>query len=92
MAGARTKLTCMRRAKPGLAASKGRVFARLDRALFACILAAFLAPLASLQPAFGQAQTSLEQIVKPPKVDPSEPKHPRTVHGVGYRFVGNENS
>ena len=73
MAGARTKLTWMRRAKPGLAASKGRVFARLSRALFACILAAFFAPLASWQPAFGQAQTSLEQIVQPPKVDPSEP-------------------
>jgi hypothetical protein len=73
MAGARAKLTCMRRAKPGLAASKGRVFARLHGALFACILAAFFAPLASWQPAFGQAQTSLEQIVQPPKVDPSEP-------------------
>ena len=73
MAGARAKLTCMRRAKPGLAASKGRVFARLHRALFACVLAAFFAPLASWQPAFGQAQTSLEQIVQPPKVDPSEP-------------------
>jgi LPS-assembly protein len=73
MAGARANLTCMRRAKPGLAASKGRVFARLHGALFACILAAFFAPLASWQPAFGQAQTSLEQIVQPPKVDPSEP-------------------
>jgi LPS-assembly protein len=73
MARARAKLTCMRRAKPGLAASKGRVFARLRGALFACLLAAFFAPLASWQPAFGQAQTSLEQIVQPPKVDPSEP-------------------
>jgi LPS-assembly protein len=73
MAGARAKLTCMRRAEPGLAASKGRVFARLRGALFACILAGFFAPLASWQPAFGQAQTSLEQIVQPPKVDPSEP-------------------
>src|SRR5262245_56376532 len=73
MAGAREKMTCMRRAKPGLAASKGWVFARLHRALFACILAVFSAPLASWQPAFGQAQTSLEQIVQPPKVDPSTP-------------------
>ena len=73
MAGARAKLTSMRRAQPGLAASKGRAFTRLHRAVFACILALLFAPLASWQPAFGQAQTSLEQIVQPPKVDPSEP-------------------
>jgi LPS-assembly protein len=73
MAGARAKRMWMRRAQPGLAASRGGVFLRLQRALFACILAALAAPLASWQPAFGQAQTSLEQIVQPPKVDSSEP-------------------
>ena len=73
MAGARAKLTCMRRAKPGLAASKGGAFLRLRGAIFACILAVFALPLASWQPAFGQAQTSLEQIVQPPKIDSSEP-------------------
>jgi LPS-assembly protein len=35
--------------------------------------AAFAVPLASWQPAFGQAQTSLEQLVQPPKIDSSEP-------------------
>ena len=59
----------MRRAKPGLAASKGWAFLRCCAAIFACVLAAFAVPLASWQPAFGQAQTSLEQIVQPPKVD-----------------------
>ncbi len=73
MAGARANSMLMRRAQPGLAASIGGVFSRLSSALFACILAAFATPLASWQPAFGQAQTSLEQIVQPPKVDTSEP-------------------
>ena len=73
MAGAGARWIWMRRAPPGLAASEGVAFCRLRLALFACILAAFAAPLASWQPAFGQAQTSLEQIVQPPKVDPSEP-------------------
>jgi LPS-assembly protein len=73
MARARPQLTCMRRAKPGLAASKGRAFAGLHRALFAGILAAFFAPLASWQRALGLAKTWLELIVPPPKVYPSEP-------------------
>ena len=73
MAGARANRMLMRRAKPGLAASKGRAFLRLRAAIFACVLAAFAVPLASWQPAFGQAQTSLEQIVQPPKIDSSEP-------------------
>ncbi|MBC8013883.1 MAG: LPS-assembly protein LptD, partial [Methyloceanibacter sp.] len=41
--------------------------------LFACVLAAFAVALAPWQPAFGQAQTKLEQLIQPPKVDPSEP-------------------
>ncbi|MGH6803528.1 MAG: LPS-assembly protein LptD [Methyloceanibacter sp.] len=73
MAGARTRLIGMRRAPPGLAASKGRVLGRLRLPLFACVLAAFAVALAPWQPAFGQAQTSLEQIIQPPKVDSSEP-------------------
>ncbi len=73
MAGARTRLIGMRRAPPGLAASKGRALGRLRLPLFACVLAAFAAALAPWQPAFGQAQTSLEQIIQPPKVDSSEP-------------------
>jgi len=73
MAGARTSLIGMRRAPPGLAASKGRALGRLRLPLFACVLAAFAAALAPWQPAFGQAQTSLEQIIQPPKVDSSEP-------------------
>ncbi len=73
MAGARTRLIGMRRAPPGLAASKGRALGRLRSPLFACVLAAFAVALAPWQPAFGQAQTSLEQIIQPPKVDSSEP-------------------
>ena len=63
----------MRRAQPGLAASKGGAFARLRGVLFACVFAAFAACLTPWQPAFGQAQTSLEQLVQPPKIDSSEP-------------------
>jgi len=73
MAGGRTRLIGMRRAPPGLAASKGRALGRLRLPLFACVLAAFAVALAPWQPAFGQAQTSLEQIIQPPKVDSSEP-------------------
>jgi LPS-assembly protein len=41
--------------------------------LIAAIFAVFAAALVPSQPAFGQAQTSLEQIVQPPKIDKSEP-------------------
>jgi LPS-assembly protein len=73
MAGARTRSIGMRRAQPGLAASSGRTFGRLCAPLLTVILAAFCFGLAPWQPAFGQAQTSLEQIIQPPKVDSSEP-------------------
>jgi LPS-assembly protein len=73
MAGARTRLIGMRRAPPGLAASKGRALGRLRLPLFAWVLTAFATALAPWQPAFGQAQTSLEQIIQPPKIEPSEP-------------------
>ena len=69
MTGARTRSIWMRRAPPGLSASKGGAFGRLCAPLLACILAAFGVALAPWQPAFGQAQTSLEQIIQPPKVD-----------------------
>ena len=73
MAGARANMIRMRRAQPGLAASKGAAFARLRGVVFACVLAAFAACLTPWQPAFGQAQTNLEQLVQPPKIDSAEP-------------------
>jgi LPS-assembly protein len=72
MTDARARPIGMRRALPGLAASIGGPFRRLRGSLFACILATFAA-LLHCQPAFAQLQTSLEQIVKAPKVDSSEP-------------------
>ena len=73
MTGARARSIEMRRASPGLTASNDRAFARLCGALVACILATFCVGIVPWQPAFGQAQTSLEQIIKTPKVDSSEP-------------------
>ena len=73
MAGARANMIRMRRAQPGLAASKGAAFARLRGVVFACVLAAFAACLTPWQPAFGQAQTNLEQLVQPPKINSAEP-------------------
>ena len=73
MTRARARLTRMRRAKPGLAASKGTLLGRLRGPLLACVLTAIAAALTPWQPAFGQAQTELEQIVTPPKIDSSEP-------------------
>ncbi len=60
------------RALPGIAASDGRTFAPLCRTLLACMIAC-LGTLLLHAEAFGQAQTSLEQLIKPPKVDSSEP-------------------
>jgi LPS-assembly protein len=73
MAGARRKLIELRRALPGLAASIGHTLCAARAGLIACVFAAFAAILAPWQPAFGQAQTSLEQLIQPPKVDSSEP-------------------
>ena len=73
MTGTRATLRRMRRALPGLAASKGRALERRHGALFACVIAAFVALLVPWQPAFGQAQTELEQIIQPPQVDSAEP-------------------
>ena len=73
MAGARNRLIGWRRALPGLGASIGHALRGVRGGAFAGIFAVFVAVLAPWQPAFGQAQTSLEQIVQPPKVDKSEP-------------------
>jgi len=62
-----------RRAKPGFGASKGRAFAgsrTLAALAFAAALSVLLAPL---DEALAQAQTNLEQIVAPPRVDSAEP-------------------
>lgn len=77
MKAARTRAIGTRRAQPGLAASKGlaltALLGRRRGLLFAWIFAAFAAALAPWQPAFGQAQTGLEQIVEPPKIDSAAP-------------------
>jgi LPS-assembly protein len=73
MSGAGARSFETRRAQPGLAASRGGAFARLYLPLFAWIFVAFAVGVAPWQPAFGQAQTSLEQIIKPPKLDTSQP-------------------
>ena len=62
-----------RRALPGLTASKGQWSCVLRLPLFAWIFACFFVLLAPWQQAFGQAQTGLEQIIKPPKIQSSEP-------------------
>ena len=62
-----------RRAKPGFAASNGRI-SMSSRALAAlAVVAAISVLLAPLDEAFAQAQTSLEQIVEPPSVAEGEP-------------------
>jgi LPS-assembly protein len=73
MAAARTRMIGMRRAPPGLAASKGLALGRLRGLLLTCVFAVFAAALVPWQPAFGQAQTGLEQIVQAPKIDSAEP-------------------
>ena len=62
-----------RRALPGLAASMGRSPRASRWPLSAWVFACFLALLSPWQPAFGQAQTGLEQILAPPKIDSADP-------------------
>ena len=62
-----------RRALPGLAASMGHAPRASLWSLSAWVFACFLALLSPWQPAFGQAQTGLEQIIKPPKIDSAQP-------------------
>ena len=73
MTAARARPIRMRRALPGRAASIGGALERLRAGLFAGIFASLALLLLPAQPAFAQLQTSLEQIVQPPKVDSSEP-------------------
>jgi LPS-assembly protein len=73
MIAARARSIRMRRALPGLAASIGGARKRLRAGLLACIFAGLAIALLPAQSAFAQLQTSLEQIVQPPKVDSSEP-------------------
>jgi LPS-assembly protein len=73
MVRARARSTELRRALPGLTASMGRAVNCLRVLLIATFFTNFAVALAPWQLAFGQAQTSLEQIVQPPKVDTSEP-------------------
>jgi LPS-assembly protein len=73
MTRAPTFLQLPRRAQPGLGASKEGPFVGslgLVAVAFAVLLTLLLAPL---DMAFAQAQTDLEQIIKPPSVDGSEP-------------------
>ncbi|MGH9806487.1 MAG: LPS-assembly protein LptD, partial [Terriglobia bacterium] len=67
------RLQRSRRALPGLAASKGQSSRVLRLPLFAWVFACFFVLLSPWQHAFGQAQTSLEQIIKPSKIQSSEP-------------------
>jgi LPS-assembly protein len=73
MTGNLARLIAMRRALPGLAASKGRPLCGVRWPFVACVFACFVALLSPWQEAFGQAQTELEQIIEPPKVDKAEP-------------------
>jgi len=66
-------LISARRALPGLAASNGHPFAGSLSAVAAVLVAAFSVLLMPLEQAFGQAQTGLEQIIKPPTIDSAEP-------------------
>ena len=63
----------MRRAQPGIAASNGRPFVGVRSVAVACVLAAFGVLLAPVHEALAQAQTGLEQIVKPPQIGSGEP-------------------
>jgi LPS-assembly protein len=73
-----TSFACMCRAEPGLAASKGPHLGTWMRALFAGLIACCMA-LGATAPAAAQGlggkpkQTDLGTILKPPKVDSSQP-------------------
>ena len=74
-----TSFAFMRRAEPGLAASKGPRLGTWLRALFGCLIACCLA-LGATAPTLAQGlgakkqkQTDLGTILKPPKMDSSQP-------------------
>jgi len=73
MARAPAILLSIRRALPGLAASNGHPSTRSFGMVVVTAFAAFTALFAPADVAFGQAQTSVNQIVEPPKIDKSEP-------------------
>lgn len=73
MVRAVTSLLSMRRAQPGIATSNGHPFAGVLSVAVVCAMAAFAVLLAPMHEAFAQAQTGLEQIVRPPQIDSSEP-------------------
>ena len=73
MTGNLARLIFFRRALPGLAASKGRPTWSARWPLFACVLACLIAAFLPSRQALAQAQTNLEQIVKPPKIDKASP-------------------
>jgi LPS-assembly protein len=73
MTGNLARLISLRRALPGLAASKGGPAFGTHLSLFAWILTCFVALLLPSQEAFAQAQTELEQIIQPPKIDKASP-------------------
>jgi len=73
MTGNLARLISLRRAPPGLAASRDTAPRGVRWPRFACVLACFVDLLFPSEKAFAQAQTSLEQIVKPPKIDKAAP-------------------
>jgi LPS-assembly protein len=73
MTGNLARLISLRRALPGLAASKGRPSWKMCWPLFACALGFLIAAFLPSQQAFAQAQTRLDQIIKPPKIDNAAP-------------------
>ena len=73
MIGRWTSSLRRRRALPDRAASKDTLLFGLRQALLACAIALLAVTVAPWQEAFGQAQTELEQLVQPPKIDSAEP-------------------
>ena len=73
MARASAILLSIRRALPGLAASNGRPLTGSFGVVLVAAIAAFAALFAPADVAFGQAQTSLDQIIETPKIDKAEP-------------------
>jgi lipopolysaccharide export system protein LptA len=73
MTGNLARLISLRRVPPGLAASRETAPRGVRWLLFAWALACFVALLFPSEKAFAQAQTELEQIIKPPKIDQAAP-------------------
>src|SRR5262249_41397895 len=67
------RMSFFRRTLTGLAASKGSPSWSAPRPLFACVFACLLAAFLPSRQALAQAQTNMEQIIKPPKIDKAAP-------------------